>query len=1026
MFLIIKLILVQFFLAIIMLVSGFATYEKICAQPSLKYFEKLTTHDGLSNNMVTDLLEDSRGFLWIATRNGLNRYDGTGCKVFHFSGNSFTQPSNNLVSILQLSESMLAIASEDGLITLNILNDQYQKKDFSTRFSEKEQSIWKPYINSISILEKDFRGNIWAATPVAIYRLDSLLNLKKLFRSHQVHWEPKKRTLPFVNKIIPLTSGEVIFWLSTGVFVWKKPEAGKEEKLTPVEKFEAGKFSFLKGYEYYNVFQSPAKNIILINKDKKQLQLINPATQQRAFCNLTFDRNDLAYMQSVNTIDPNWVALSFDRLGFSLIRVVERSDSFLIRQLPEKYFPEDNFNKFLVDKERNVWATTMLEGVIKFPFERQIFNEKKIPAQPGDEPKGYQISSFLKTGHHLLFGCYGNGLYEWNLINGKIAHYTFPASRLKEETNLVWNLRKGNLDTVWVGTQNGLFWFKTTTKRTGRISHPHAALLDSVPITTQFTDSYGIVWMGLGYGNGLARLDLKKNEYTFYSLNKGDFPFRYPLEIAEDSNGDLYFINDNVRKIVKWTRANERYETVVSAGSTLWQSLYIDKNNKVWFITDAEGLVTYDPVSHQVKNFTSGNEAANYFGKICSDPFGRIWMTSSNGIAFFNQKNKSYYRYTIGSSLKVTSTNAPLYFDTATGLLYSGFFKKIVFFSINEINNNKASMPLLITGLNVMDKAVDVPADRKLKLRWSEAMVTLYFTGVNLTSGKENRYAYKLGNDDWIEIGNQQEIRFAKLAPGNYDLYLKAARKGEGWSPKTEYLNIQVEPPFTATVWFYLICILLASLLFFGWHKVRVNKLLQVKKIRNTISADLHDELGSKLTNLSFMSLIARKKLDGNSEVRELLEKISDDSMQASSSLREIVWGIKPALDKPSRLLPRLTQYMAETLEMQNIEFTSSSDDIPAALKLKPGERRDLELIIKEAVANIIKHSQASHARLLVSYKKRLITIRIQDDGKGILHKTSGNGIRNMQERAKAHNWKLEFISQSGEGCTLALEIKIT
>lgn len=642
----------------------------------------------------------------------------------------------------------------------------------------------------------------------------------------------------------------------------------------------------------------------------------------------------------------------------------------------------------------------------------------------------YQITCFLKQGINFYIGCNGSGLYKWNQETGIIVHEMMPADEPGFSRN-IWNIRAGKKDTLWLGTGWGLYWYDPKSKKYGRLKQPHSALLDRVAITTQFTDSYGLVWMGLGIGNGLTVLDPVTNKYTHYKNRPGEYPYRYPYAIAEDSDSNLWFVSDNTLNLVKWDRRTNRFNIVnVNAnGREGWDDIYIDKEDRIWIGVLGLGLAYYDIKNpEQGLRYIHRQAFTDCWGRIAEDKNGRLWLTSYNGPVYYDRGSGQIIKYRIAESLFDLTVRAPFLVDSVSGKFYVGYFKKIVSFTPEEIKKTDVPLPLYITALNIAGKSVIVPKNRKLKVGVNQNDLIVSFTGINLSDGNDNRYAYRISGENWIDLGKQKQIRFAKLKPGRYNLEIRGARLGEEWSPVTEHLQITVTPPFTQTVWFYLIIISTILLLIYGWHRHQLNQFMQLQRVRSEISGDLHDELGSRLSSLSYMSLIAQKKFPENKELSAMLEKINQNSMKVSASLREIIWGINPELDKLSRLVPYLRQYAAETLELRGIEFLNIPGDIPAHFRLKKDARRDLELIFKEMIHNILKHSQAKKAMMQVSHDKKTVTIKVQDDGIGfdLSDNAAGNGLYNMKQRAMRHRWLFNISSAKSAGTTIVIKLKIT
>ena len=197
--------------------------------------------------------------------------------------------------------------------------------------------------------------------------------------------------------------------------------------------------------------------------------------------------------------------------------------------------------------------------------------------------------------------------------------------------------------------------------------------------------------------------------------------------------------------------------------------------------------------------------------------------------------------------------------------------------------------------------------------------------------------------------------------------------------------------------------------------------------MRTEISRNLHDEVGSTLTNISLGSLLAQKQLQQDGPVNKLLERIYQDSQMVSQTMREIVWSINPQIDTLGEALPRMLQYASESLEAKDIDLEAETSAGIDQLKLSMEERRDLYLIFKEAVNNLALHSKAKNATIRFSLQRGTLQMIIRDNGSGFNNNEfgTGNGLRNMKERAAKHHWDLSIHSTPGEGTSLELKAGI-
>lgn len=591
-------------------------------------------------------------------------------------------------------------------------------------------------------------------------------------------------------------------------------------------------------------------------------------------------------------------------------------------------------------------------------------------------------------------------------------------------------------DTLWLGTQRGLLWYNLKTEKLGRLEQHHPKIMDSVAITTQFTDSHGLVWMGLGVGYGLCVYNKNNKSFQLFPNAPGAYPFRYPIGIVEDNNSNLWFISDATAQLVKWDRKENRFQAVIipefvgkifnSTGN-----LFLDASKGlIWYGVNNVGLVCYNIQTAKLKTF--GIDAglnSTYINDVKPDDYGNLWITTLQGISSFNTYTEQFINYYDRDGLITGYSCTALQYDSISGQMLVGGWGTVFYFSPRNLGIKKDPLRARLTDVKINNNQYLLSTDEPLNLSWKENDISLAFTAINLTNGEDNLYSYKLGPDnaEWVDLGHQRQIRFASLTPDTYTFTVKAARRDGQWSPFTESIHFTIRPPFVKTIWFYLLTFLTIAGLFNAWYRYRLMNMLKMQKIRTRISKDLHDDIGSRLTNISMMSQLAIQHERTVPGQGNLLEKIQEESQAISHSLREIVWNIDPENDTFEEIMPRMLHFATGILENKNIEVLASLIELKD-IKLNMDQRRDLFLIFKETIHNIVRHSGARQVFLSTRKEKNLLIIRIVDDGRGFDIRTIsyGNGLQNMKHRAQKHHWDLQVISQPDEGTQVILEIKIT
>ena len=216
-----------------------------------------------------------------------------------------------------------------------------------------------------------------------------------------------------------------------------------------------------------------------------------------------------------------------------------------------------------------------------------------------------------------------------------------------------------------------------------------------------------------------------------------------------------------------------------------------------------------------------------------------------------------------------------------------------------------------------------------------------------------------------------------------------------------------------------------------GFSRYKLKKKLQQQKamqeMRNHIASDLHDDIGATLSNINILNELTRRNSSNPSKVTEYLNKSSDDIRQVSEGISDIVWNINPRYDNLEHLFARMKRYASELLEAKDISYEMNFPEQIGDIKLEMDKRRDLYLVFKEAINNLIKYSNATKAKLDLAITDGKINLSIEDNGRGLTRTetNSGNGLHTMDARAKALNGKLELSSKPGVGTKIFLEMPV-
>jgi ligand-binding sensor domain-containing protein/two-component sensor histidine kinase len=1012
------------------------------AQKTPYFIEKITTAEGLSSNKINDIEQDDNGFLWIATSDGLNRFDGTEIKQYFFHEGANSIPHNYVYCLRKLKRKCLAIGTQAGLSFYDGNTGTFRN------FYHSQNSKLDEYNNTIIELELDTKGYLWAASLNCIYVFDSLFSLKKIFNSPFKETDAGRKRLRYTAKMIPLSEGKVLLCLDDGWYissaeagaVTRLEQSGFKEQLDFIRKYS----TYINGdkFEQYfpsaHVFKIFGKYLLCIKPNQDSLILMDELGHQLGSCFFPFNRYPFVlWSQQVEIMDSSRLFFLFHNYGLTIIPISWKNGVPAIHNPYPISFESTEYNDALCDRQGNWWLATTDEGLQKISPYKQSFTGGILVDDPSGEQIKSETNSICRFDHSIWISTYGNGFFRIDQRNLHHEQHLFHNTGDDLWANFIWNLCQVSPDTLWIGTQRGLFWFARSSQKYGRIpAFPgKPAAIDSVPITTQFLDSKGLIWMGLGRGLGLCYFNTLNHRFTYYPANSKEYPLRYPISFAENANGNLWFTNDASNLLVKWNRETNHFQIVSLPSTTKSQisnlySIYCQQDSICWLGSVTGGLIKFNTINNTSTIYGHNKGLANsYIRSIWEDKARRLWLGTQGGLSCFDPRSETFFNYSANDGLPVKFPTSSFYYDTLDKRLYAGGKGAFFSFDPDSMSTSLPPQETIITALQVNGQPFMFQPGKPIKFSHQQDDITIHYAAIDLNGGPQTEYAYKLVGEDtgWILADHQRQINFSHLAPGSYKFVVRSQNDQGICCSKEASISFYISPPFTQTIGFYTLIILAIASLFYSLYRFRLRQLLRTEEIRNEISKNLHDEVGSTLTNISLGSLLAQKQLEHTGMVNPLLERIYQDSQTVSQTMREIVWSINPKIDTLGEALPRMLQYAAELLEAKNIELNAEIDPQIEQLKLSMRQRRDLYLVFKEAVNNLARHSGALRAQIRFELKGHILLMTIQDNGRGFSKSSPflGNGLNNMKERADLHHWVLTIDSNPGLGTIFSLNVLI-
>ena len=702
----------------------------------------------------------------------------------------------------------------------------------------------------------------------------------------------------------------------------------------------------------------------------------------------------------------------------------------------------ENILSLCLDREGSLWVGTDGGGLNRV-------RQSRFRNLPGTE--GWVVQSVSPdAGGGLWIGCNGGELACWR--DGKLKPYRTTQEPVPPSVKAVAVDRQ---DRVWVGT-----WGRGLFNLDGDTFQPLvAAGLFQAAVVAIHQDRRGALWLGMQ--EGLARID--QAGLRLFTTKDG-LTHNTVRALADDVDGTLWIGTAggglNRLKDGKFTAYRK------SAGqlpSDEINALHLDAEGVLWIATAYGGLCRW----HQGSSFTFTKRdglPSNSLGYLLEDADGHLWLGSNAGLLRIAKAALNDYAQGRSRILKVraygradglltrecTFGSQPAACVTPDGRLWFPTIKGLVSVDPAALQPNPVPPPVaiesvLIERVEQITNALHSGGSRTVTLPAGRELLEIHYTSLNLAadaSARQFRFRLEEGHEtDWIDAGNSRVARYSRLPPGDYTFRVTAANEDGVWNETGATLAVTVLPPFWRTWWFTavsaatLIALVAGSVYYISTQRLQRQVALlrqqeALEKERARIARDLHDQLGANLTQISLLGELAQADKDAPEEVEDHAHQICHTARETTRALDEIVWAANPSNDTLEGLVNYVCKYAQEYLALAGLRYRF---DVPSPLPsvtLQPELRHNVFLAAKEAVNNVVKHAQATEARVSLKLEDSGFTLEIADNGRGPAGTEtpaakSRNGLRNMRKRMSDIGGRFRIDPAPGGGLLVRLVVPL-
>lgn len=1030
----------RFLLCLIISINGLFSP----AQESKITFNHYTQADGLSDNWVLSILQDDRGFLWIGTWNGLNKFDGKDFTTYYYDQGNKTSPGGiETKCMIQDRSGLIWLGSENGLCTLNPLDDIFTPVPFDPALLRilAFQAIHTVKVSKDSTVFAGGNG-LFMTNPARnkLVTVPGQLNDSLFFGTDRI-----------INDI--LDDGDAL-WLATScglirydksLYSWKKIVYSGKEDILPGLDFLTGVFHDQDGTIWAASWGAGLLKIDSASRTITDYYLPQPEFKDASH-NILNGITQTNYNGEGHLLWISGVAgglFAFDKINGVFIDYGS-SDPDEPGKVYQMSYP------VFFHQETGLWVGTRL-GIYQYDYRQQFISEI-IPLDILQSQQDATVYFNLvkadpadPTGKTVWLGTNNKGLYRFNYQTGELEQLNAGLGKLLKPEIYVSDIHRDHANQIWIATLlNGLVQHDPSTLKSKQyffqnLSGKRIGWINQIE---EPFPSDNRLW--IASGGGLFNLHTSDGKYEQVVIHSGEIDMSDSeiLTLEAWKGDELWFIgySDSLKaEFLARFSIRENIATVIVGPYSEQDSSYVHitdvavANSGQVFIGSYQGLQRLkkdDHGSFTMEVVTANNNATSgRVDQLVNDLQGKIWAQIGGDLYLLDQETCDPLTLSFKSLQKNAGFNLNL--NELTGDVMAGAWNS--FFIIRNDSNLVTHQPLqkYITGIkngNVYFRnGLKDFTNGSLILPFNENNITVEFTALNYQYSTFNQYAVRMkGLDETWNYTSNESVSY-KLPPGKYRFEMKAANAFGFWDDAVVFTEITIRPPFYRTWWFALLVILALAATIYSLYRYRVTQLLKLQKMRDNISRDLHDDIGSSLTNIAIMNEMAKEETRRGGDPEKILSRSAEDIHEVISSLGDIVWNVNPVYDDLKYLLARMRWYASELLDRTEINYTLDIIEPEDRISMNMEQRRDFYLVFKEGLNNLVKYSKATKAEVLIKAEENSVIMKIRDNGTGFDpdQVEFGNGLKNMKQRTSAWKGRFSIQSKPGEGTELEFSFPV-
>lgn len=964
-------------LTLIVLLSSLWTVP--ASRSQVAPFRSYTIGDGLLSNQVLALFQDSRGFLWIGTNNGLNVYDGA--TFTKYTTNEGL--SNNWVTSIAESRTV------PGRMLIGTIAGGLNIFDAGTWTSlpiDTSQGS-DGYVGGVVA---DYAGNVWCNSRFGVFVIrDSVVTRLPVTapREHGVD--------------IALTPDSLIL-VATRRSLAKYHTGTTTAEAIPVPLGEGAVISAMTVTADGRVWIGCSDSSLVVLKDA------------RVVARAPFRFGVPA--QILGDGDHVWVRTS------NCIVKVNEQDPRVQRLVPYRVATPQHITGVLVDHEGSLWIGTWSYGLDRLFDDRYV----SIPLRMPDEGTGMARCSSDSAGHIWNGG--RGGIREflcgtdetWGEMFHPISGKTLYQPLLVDASQRLWISTEG---------ENALLCFQIE-------HHQHSPSIlrqlftlrrqvhyDTGGIVTLYVDRHDHLWIATA-PTGVTVVDVQSRLVLYRYSPTPELPFDHLPAIYHDDK-DRIWVGTFTRGLYVIREGSQVYEQHFDRTNGLpgdqVRSILQDRNGHMWIGTRHNGVVRLDSTGSRVLSMHDGL-ASNCAWAMQEDFAGRIWMRTEVGLECVDATRV----VPLPPEQGLVRGGASAFGFYQNRFLWAKAGSALTVMEFSRDTPAGVPPPVHIQRFEV--SGVPVSTRTALEFPYHRNTFSIEYVGLSFRSEQAVRYRYRmLGIDtSWSASTPQRRVTFASLAPGRYTFEVVAVN-GEGIrSVRPAFVDFVIVPPLWARWWFMAAGVVCVLGMLYTLYRYRLTRILEMERLRMRIASDLHDDVGTNLSSIIVASQIMQRRSGLTDDQRSHLDELRSTATRTQEMLRDIVWLLSPRNDSFDDFVLKLREIAGRLLPETPCTFDVSGGEEWERLGLE--FKRNVVLFLKEVLNNVARHASAGKVEVEMKLSGAMFSLRVRDNGRGFRTDThpSGNGLLNLRQRALSLGGSVTINSAPGKGTDIGLFANIT